>query len=68
MIPWPLIDTARIPGGDVLSLRQRGTEFAIMIGGAELMNSRRGGSEEALATLSLGADGRAATHACASAN
>ena len=30
---------------------QRGAEFSIMIGGNELMNSRLGGSEAALATL-----------------
>jgi spermidine synthase len=30
---------------------RRGDEFSIMIGGNELMNSRRSGSEEALATL-----------------
>ena len=30
---------------------QRGTEFSIMSGSIELMNSRLSGSEEALATL-----------------
>ena len=34
-----------------LRLLRRGAEFAIMLGRAELMNSRRSGSEEALATL-----------------
>lgn len=52
MIPWTLIDTAPIPGGaEALRLKQRGTEFSIMLGANELMNSRRSGSEEALATL-----------------
>jgi spermidine synthase len=51
MIPWSLIDTARIPGGGELRLKRRGAEFSIMLGDNELMNSRRSGSEEALATL-----------------
>ncbi len=41
-----------MPGGvGELRLMQRGAEFAIMLDRAELMNSRRAGSEEALATL-----------------
>ena len=40
-----------MPGGGDLRLMQRDTEFAIMLDRAELMNSRRAGSEEALATL-----------------
>jgi spermidine synthase len=53
MIPWSLLDTATMPdGGGDLRLMQRGTEFSIMAGTIELMNSRRSGSEEALATLS----------------
>src|ERR1019366_8780608 len=52
MIPWLLLDTARIPGGGELRLKRRGGEFSIMLGDIELMNSRLGGSEEALATLS----------------
>lgn len=53
MIPWTLIDTAPIPGGeDALRLMRRGAEFSIMLGNNELMNSRLSGSEEALATLS----------------
>lgn len=51
MIPWEKIDTARIPGSDgELRLMRRGTEFSIMLGGNELMNSRLSGSEAALAT------------------
>lgn len=51
MIPRVLLDTAEIPGGGSLRLIQRGTEFSIMLGSNELMNSRLSGSEEALATL-----------------
>ena len=52
MIPWLQIDTARVPGADVeLRLMQRGSEFSMMLGPNELMNSRLSGSEEALATL-----------------
>src|SRR5213594_2973103 len=53
MIPWEKIDTARIPGtGDELRLKRRGSEFSIMLGSNELMNSRLSGSEQALAKLS----------------
>ncbi len=53
MVPWSLIDTAHIPGGEgTLRLMRRGAEFSIMLGPNELMNSRLSGSEEALATLS----------------
>ncbi|MCX8572804.1 spermidine synthase [Aminobacter sp. MET-1] len=51
MIPWTVLDTAKIPGGGELRLKQRGTEFSIMLGTNELMNSRLSGSEEALARL-----------------
>ena len=52
MIPWVKIDTARIPGTDgELRLMQRDTDFSIMLGTNELMNSRLSGSEAALATL-----------------
>jgi spermidine synthase len=52
MIPWSQIDTTRVPGADVeLRLMRRGTEFSMMLGPNELMNSRLSGSEEALATL-----------------
>jgi spermidine synthase len=52
LLPWVLLDTAKIPGGGELRLKQRGSEFSIMLGDNELMNSRLSGSEEALATLS----------------
>jgi spermidine synthase len=52
MVPRALIDTAPIPGGEgVLRLFRRGGEFSIMLGANELMNSRLGGSEAALAAL-----------------
>jgi len=52
VIPWELLDTAAIPGGGALRLKRRGSEFSIMLGDNELMNSRLSGSEQALATLS----------------
>ncbi len=51
MLPWLTLDTAKIPGGGELRLKQRGREFSIMLGANELMNSRLNGSEQALATL-----------------
>ena len=52
MIPWRHLDTAAMPdGGGDLRLMQRGSEFSIMSGAIELMNSRLSGSEEALARL-----------------
>jgi len=53
MVPWELLDTADIPGGGTLRLKRRGSEYSIMLGTTELMNSRLGGSEEALARLPL---------------
>jgi spermidine synthase len=52
MLPWVQLDSATAPGGGELRLKQRGTEFSIMLGTNELMNSRLSGSEEALARLS----------------
>jgi len=51
MIPWTLLDSAKVPGGGELRLWQRGEEFSIRLGRDELMNSRIHGSEEALAEL-----------------
>jgi spermidine synthase len=52
MLPWIQLDRATIPGdGGELRLKQRGSEFSIMLGSNELMNSRLSGSEEALAKL-----------------
>src|SRR6201985_2601353 len=53
MIPWLQVDSARVPGAEVeLRLMRRGSDFSMMLGQNELMNSRLSGSEEALATLS----------------
>jgi spermidine synthase len=51
VIPWSLIDTAQVSGGGELRLMRRGAELSIRLDHNELMNSRRGGSEAALATL-----------------
>ena len=52
MIPWSLLDTAKLPGGGgELRLLRRGAEFSIRLGANELMNSRLSGSEEALAAI-----------------
>lgn len=52
MVPWVHLDTATMPdGGGDLKLMRRGSEYSIMAGSIELMNSRLSGSEEALATL-----------------
>lgn len=51
VIPWALLDKAQVPGGGELRLMRRGTEFSIMLGQNELMNSRLSGSEKALATI-----------------
>lgn len=54
MLPWIHLATATAPQGAALRLLQRGDEFSIRLeDGNELMNSRLGGSEEALATLAL---------------
>jgi spermidine synthase len=52
MIPWQLLDRAKIPGEkrDLLLYRRDG-EFSIRVDGAELMNSRVHGSEGAMAAL-----------------
>lgn len=53
MVPWLLLDRATIPGENgELRLMRRGAEFSIVLGDNVLMNSRRSGSEEALARLS----------------
>jgi spermidine synthase len=50
---WETIDTATLPGGDVMTLSRRGDEYAIRVANVELMNSRQHGSEEGLATLAV---------------
>ena len=50
MIPWQLLDSARVPGeNEDLRLYRRGGEFSIRVDGSELMNSRVHGSEDAMA-------------------
>lgn len=50
MIPWQLLDSAPVPGKkETLRLYRRGADFSIRVDGAELMNSRIHGSEEAMA-------------------
>ena len=45
MIPWTILDSAPLPDGSGdLRLKQRGSEFSIMLGSNELMNSRLSGS------------------------
>jgi spermidine synthase len=52
MSSWIHLDTAEVPGGQAeMRLMQRGDEFSIMVGTAELMTSEFRGSERALATL-----------------
>ena len=54
MIPRELLGTAIVPGGgDELRLVRRGKDFMILLNRNELMNSRMGGSEEALATMTI---------------
>jgi len=50
VIPWEEIDRAKVPGHvrEVMLLK-RGNEFSLRTAGTELMNSRRHGSEVALA-------------------
>ncbi|AVF04645.1 MULTISPECIES: spermidine synthase [Devosia] len=58
MIPWQKLDETIMPGGGVLKLMQRGTEFSIMSNNIGLMNSRMSGSEEQLATHSAARIGK----------
>jgi len=51
VLPLIRLDAVTLEDGQELRLMRRGTEFSIMLGTNELMNSRRSGSEEELATL-----------------
>ncbi len=51
MKPRELIATAKVPGGVELKLVRHAGDYAIMVDGNELMSSRVGGSEEALAVM-----------------
>jgi spermidine synthase len=50
-MPWTEIDSARLPDGEVMTLRQYGDDFEIRIGLYELMSSRNPASERALAEI-----------------
>jgi spermidine synthase len=63
MKPRELIGTARVPGGVELRLFRHGEDHMIMVDANELMSSRVGGSEEALALMTCERLGpRAAPH------
>ena len=51
MKPRDLIGTAKVPGGAELRLVRHGDDHIIMVDNNELMSSRVGGSEEALALM-----------------
>jgi len=51
MKPRELIATAKVPGGVELRLMRHGDDYVIMVDNNELMSSRVGGSEEALAVM-----------------
>ena len=52
MLPWMLVDTAKVPdSGERLRLLRRGSDYSIRLDDGELMGSRMRGSEDALARL-----------------
>jgi spermidine synthase len=51
IMPWTEIDSARLPDGDVMTLRRNGAAFEIRVGLYELMSSRNPVSERAMAAL-----------------
>jgi spermidine synthase len=51
--PRELIATARVPGGVELKLLRHNDDYIIALDANELMSSRLGGSEEALATMTI---------------
>jgi spermidine synthase len=53
MIQRELLGTAQVPGGEELRLYRHDRDFMIVLGHNELMSTRKWGSEEALAVLSL---------------
>jgi spermidine synthase len=53
MLPREPIATARIPGGETLTLVRHGTDHIVMLGRDELMGTRMRFSEEQLAELTL---------------
>lgn len=58
MKPRELIGTANVPGGVELRLFRHDADYVIVLDGYELMNSRLGGSEEALAVMTCERLGR----------
>lgn len=61
MKPWEKLDEVSARGGNVLTLWRRAHEYAIRLDGAELMTSKRTGSEEEMARFALESLGRPAT-------
>jgi spermidine synthase len=59
-MPWTELDTARLPNGEVMTLRQSGADFEIRVGLYELMSSKNPGSERAMAKLATARLGRSA--------
>lgn len=53
MQPRELIGSAKVPGGQDLTLYRRGQDFMIVLDRNELMSSRMSGSEEALANMTF---------------
>ncbi|MEM9310991.1 MAG: spermidine synthase [Pseudomonadota bacterium] len=53
MLERKTLDTAKIPGGDTLTLVSHGRDFIIMLGREELMGTRMQFSEEQLARLTI---------------
>ncbi|PEQ12283.1 spermidine synthase [Novosphingobium sp. PC22D] len=53
MIQRERLDTAQVPGGATLELYRHDRDHMIVIGNNELMSTRKWGSEEALAAMSL---------------
>ena len=51
MIPRETLATARIPGGETLTLVRHGADHVVMLGRDELMGTRMRFSEEQLAEL-----------------
>jgi spermidine synthase len=51
MKKWICLDTARMPGGESLSLNEHDGSYSIRVDGANLMSTRRHASEERIAEL-----------------
>jgi len=62
MKPRELIGTAKVPGGVELRLFRHGDDHMIMVDANELMSSRVGGSEEALALMTCERLGKPNAH------